>query len=903
MLVSLTQPSVRAPRPDERTSDTMSDLQERLAAALANRYRVERQLGAGGMAIVFLAYDLHHRRNVALKVLRPELAAMIGAERFVQEILTTAALQHPGILPLFDSDRADGLPYYTMPYVEGETLRAKLKRERQLDIAEALRIATDVADALDYAHRHGVVHRDVKPENILLDGGHPRVADFGIALALTAAGGGRLTESGLSVGTPQYMSPEQAAADREIAPRSDIYALGAVVYEMFAGNPPHTGASPQQVIMKVVTERAAPVTTLRPTAPRNVTAALARALEKVPADRFSSAKEFAEALANPAFGSDLDADDERAGRPVAPLRKFTLGAIAALATITAATLWFRRAASPRPVVRTSISLPEGEGRLAARRESFRVAISPDGQTVVYVGVRDGGSGTQLYLRRLDRLGVEPIPGTDGAINPAFSPGGERIAFVAGVRRSLKVLPLAGGAPVVLTDSLVDVGGVSWGADGYIYYEGDLEGNGIARISERGGLPEVATRVADSVESWHDNPSALPNGRGVLFSIARGRSELPSDIAVLDNRSREYRVLLRGESARYVNSGHLLYVTRDGALMAVAFDAERLSVIGTPIQVDNGIAVWGWGRADIAVSRDGNLLQARGAAALNTGVELLWISRDGRVEPVDPTWAGRMFGQFSLSPDGRFVAMGIRRSGSEIWIKELDRGPARKLADGINPVWSRDGRQIAYAGSGGVFVGPADGSALATRRFRIDDRSYHPAEFTLDNRGLIATIGNDIVLLPMSGDSTPTVLIDGPRREIEPTLSPDGRWLAYVSDESGAFHVYVRPFHDPSTAKWLVSGAAGRLPQWSRNGRELYFIDEDDAVVAVPVSGAPTFSFGKPKALPVSVYSGGAAPQYRVNPTGERFLTVRVADGGRRLPEQLILVQNIFAELQARVPRR
>src|SRR5688572_3562023 len=279
----------------------MTVITERLSAALAGRYRIERHLGEGGMASVYLAEDLKHDRKVAVKVLKPELAAVLGAERFVVEIKTTASLQHPHILPLFDSGTADGFLFYVMPFIKGETLRDKLNRETQLGVDEAVRIAREVADALDYAHRNGVIHRDIKPENILLHDGRPMVADFGIALAVSAAAGGRMTETGLSLGTPHYMSPEQATAEKEISARSDIYSLASVLYEMLAGNPPHVGSSAQQIIMKIIAEPAAPVTQWRKAVPPNVSAALAKALEKLPADRFATATQFAEALANPAF--------------------------------------------------------------------------------------------------------------------------------------------------------------------------------------------------------------------------------------------------------------------------------------------------------------------------------------------------------------------------------------------------------------------------------------------------------------------------------------------------------------------------------------------------------------------------------------------------------------------------
>ena len=275
----------------------MSEITSRLSTALADRYKIEREIGAGGMANVYLAHDLKHDRTVAVKVLRPKLAAVLGAERFLQEIKTTANLQHPHILPLFDSGEDDGFLYYVMPFIDGETLRDKLNRETQLGIEEAVRITTQVADALDYAHRQGVIHRDIKPENILLHDGRPMVADFGIALAVSAAAGGRMAETGLSLGAPHYMSPEQATAEKDLTNRSDIYSLGCVLYEMLTGEPPHTGASAQAIIMKIVTEEVPPVTKVRKAVPPNVAAATAIALEKLPADRFTSAARFAEALA------------------------------------------------------------------------------------------------------------------------------------------------------------------------------------------------------------------------------------------------------------------------------------------------------------------------------------------------------------------------------------------------------------------------------------------------------------------------------------------------------------------------------------------------------------------------------------------------------------------------------
>src|SRR5215210_6936530 len=283
----------------------MPEILSRLQFALADRYRVEHEVGAGGMAIVYLAQDLRHERRVAAKVLRPELAAVIGAERFLAEIKLTAHLQHPHILPLFDSGEANAFLFYVMPFVEGESLRSRLNREKQLPVADAVRIATEVASALDYAHRHGVVHRDIKPENILVHDGRALVADFGIALAASKAGGNRMTETGMSLGTPHYMSPEQAMGEREITARSDVYALGVVLYEMLTGDPPFSGSTAQAIVARVVTESPRPLLPQRHTIPCNIEAAVLTALEKLPADRFATAAEFAEALRDKGYAATV----------------------------------------------------------------------------------------------------------------------------------------------------------------------------------------------------------------------------------------------------------------------------------------------------------------------------------------------------------------------------------------------------------------------------------------------------------------------------------------------------------------------------------------------------------------------------------------------------------------------
>ena len=416
----------------------------RLNAALEGRYRIERELGEGGMATVYLADDLKHERKVALKVLKPELAAVVGAERFLAEIKTTANLQHPHILPLFDSGQVDSFLFYVMPYVEGESLRERLDREKQLPVDEAVRIASNVAEALDYAHEQGVIHRDIKPANILLQAGKPVISDFGIALAVGVAGGGRLTETGLSVGTPHYMSPEQATGDLSVGPSTDIYALGCVLYEMLVGQPPHTGTNAQAVLAKVLTAEPEPVHRYRRSAPRHVSDAVRKASERLPADRFASAQDFRDALSDPAFRWDTRGGGAE-HQPRALSRTLSMAGWAV--AVVSLALWLmlpRTGTGDLPLqqsIHSTISLPES-APLATGYER-RIAISPDGSTLVYVAQLT--ATTQLYRRRLVEPGVEPISGTEGANDVFFSPDGAWIGFRSGLEDVAKV-PTQGGPP-------------------------------------------------------------------------------------------------------------------------------------------------------------------------------------------------------------------------------------------------------------------------------------------------------------------------------------------------------------------------------------------------------------------------------------------------------------------------
>jgi len=544
---------------------------ERLSTALAGRYRIERELGQGGMATVYLAEDLRHDRKVAVKVLKPELAAVLGAERFVIEIKTTASLQHPHILPLFDSGTVDGFLFYVMPYIQGETIRDKLNRETQFGVEEAVRVTREVADALDYAHRHGVIHRDIKPENLLLHDGRAMVMDFGIALAVSAAAGGRMTETGLSLGTPHYMSPEQATAEKDLTPRADVYSLAAVLYEMLTGHPPHVGPTTQQIIMKIITEPVQPVTALRKSVPPNVAAALARALEKLPADRFDSARAFGDALAAQGFtyatvaaagaGATQGAVASRGGRRATWLAL----ALAAVAAIVAAAGWLRPS-PPEPSLRR-FDLVLGAIIPAPASE---LVISPDGSMLAFAGVV--GGEIAIYLRHLDGdPDFRKVPGTESGYQPAFSPDNQWIVFRKQSDKSLVKISVSGGGAVTLVPGgKVDPYAPHWGTNDQIVFGGS---SGTFRISAAGGeavpLPKAVGRY----------PFLLPDGSGLLYN-APG-----SGVALYDFKQDSSVMLIPGGRAGiYVPTGHILYGGSEGGLFAVRFDLARRRVEGVPVRV-------------------------------------------------------------------------------------------------------------------------------------------------------------------------------------------------------------------------------------------------------------------------------------------------------------------------------
>ena len=571
----------------------MSEPVTRLNSALEGRYTIERELGEGGMATVYLAEDLKHERKVALKVLKPELAAVVGGERFLAEIKTTANLQHPHILALFDSGEADGFVFYVMPFVEGESLRDRLDREKQLGVKDAVTITRKVADALDYAHERGVVHRDIKPGNILLsERGEPLVADFGIALAVAQAGAGRITETGLSLGTPHYMSPEQATGDRDVDPRSDVFALGCVLYEMLAGQPPFSASTAQAVLVKILTADAPSITSERRTVPPHVGAALAQALEKLPADRFTSAAEFATALGDESFTYQARPRTTVA-TPTVEVTAATVpdptawawlrdprSLVAAFAIALAAWGWLRPSPSPEPGVPTRAQVTGLEiAIVAVGGFGGSLAISPDGRWIVAVGAE--GTTRYLYIRPADDIEWRQLPNTEAASDPTFSPDGQSVAFRGG--GTISKVPITGGPALPLATAGF---GPHWGLNDTIVYAESGTG-ALYRVGSSGGEPEL---LFDSDTVFVSYPHLLPNGKAVVFGTATGADPLNSRILIFEMDTGEVRELVAsGSNPRYVPTGHLIFGHGDGALMGVPFDcAFRRSGRASSDQVEGSV---------------------------------------------------------------------------------------------------------------------------------------------------------------------------------------------------------------------------------------------------------------------------------------------------------------------------
>jgi serine/threonine-protein kinase len=873
-----------------------------LKTALADRYDIAREIGRGGMATVYLARDVRHDRSVALKVLNPELGAVLGVERFLAEIKVTANLQHPNLLPLFDSGESAGLLFYVMPYVEGESLRARLDREKQLPIDEALRIAIAVASALDYAHRHGVIHRDLKPENILLQEGQPLIADFGIALAVSNAGGSRITQTGLSLGTPQYMSPEQATGDRAIDGRTDIYSLGAMLYEMLTGEAPHTGNTAQAIIARVLTEQPRSVRSSRPNVPEHVELALQRALEKLPADRWATAGQFADALSGktgsaPEYTAAMRAraGGQRASGWRAQLRNpvvAVLGVIAIASSVLAVRGWRSAPAgeSTGPV-RFPLTMPP-DARLYSAITGRTLAISPDGNTIVFVGVAVGGT-SKLYARSLSDVAPHAIPGTDGGRQPFFSPDGHWVGFWAD--RKIQKTTLEGGSPFPLADTPI-YQGAAWSPSGDIVIS---DGIRLLAVSENGGslrsLTHPDSAHGELLQLW---PVAIADGR-VLYASwdAGGLSKVR--IGVLSMSSHTTSILdATGSHPVGVVGGYLVYANSANALMAVPFDGRAAHGAATPLI--NDLVAGAGGIVNVALSFNGTLIHAIGSAAS----QVVSVDMHGATRPLLAD--ARAFAHPRYSPDGQrlllSISTGTRR---DVWVHDMTSATSTRLTtEGTfneRAEWSPDGKRVAYRTDRGhrsaIWWQAADLSDAAKPLVASEHTDFY--EGVLTPNGAIVyqvdTTGADVEYRMLSGDTTPKPVATTRFQEYYARVSLDGRWVAYQTDEPGTNEIVVQPFPGPG-ARVQVSDHGGTEPVWARDGSHLYYRD-GQRIVAVTYVTTPKFTITSRAPLFDDVFVLTAAPHanYDVAPNGQGFAFIKAVSD-----PQVIVVHNWVAEVRERL---
>ena len=848
---------------------------ERLTAALADRYRLERELGQGGMATVYLAHDIRHDRPVAIKVLKPELGAVLGVERFLSEIKVTANLQHPNLLPLFESGEVEGLLYYAMPFVEGETLRARLEREKQLPVEEAVRLSVAIAQALDYAHRRGVIHRDLKPENILLADGQPLVADFGIALAVSNAGGQRVTQTGLSLGTPQYMSPEQATGDRAVDGRTDIYSLGAMTYEMLTGEPPHSGGTAQAIIAKLMTEDVRPLTVLRRSVPSHVDAAVRRALEKLAADRFATAGEYALALQGKGDAASMSrylpaASGASAlanrGRRVREAAAWT-AAVVALAAVA----WARMhppAVPETPVVRTTIEPPANELVMVG---GFPIAISPAGDRLAYV--TSSVTGYRTVVQKVSELGTRAMLAELSLKSITFSPDGRELVYSDGFEIRRISAEGGSGRPVASTGTRL-VTGMAWTPDGTILIG---SADGLFSVPVAGG--SVKPVAGNSASGGAADPMLLPDGRTALASSGTAKKLVAISLgsgAVTD-------IGLMGTALGFID-GHLVYLSANGDLTTSKFDVSALHASGEPMVLQKGVYGVGLSHsgtlAYLPLARQSRLMLAGGGSEVAMRTELADYETP------------------RFSPDGRRIAVSIGHAdGTDIWVQDRVGGTfTRVTTAGINraPEWSPDGKRILYKAIGAegrtsgaygrtpILWAPVDGSAPADTLF-IADADVNEAILSPDARWLVlrtapsAKYPRDIFAVDLKGDRKFQPMATGPSSEVMPRLSPDGKWLAYQSDQSGRGEVYVRPFPGDGP-RVQVSNNGGGEPMWDRTGRTLYY-RAPDGITAVPVTAGTEFSFGaRTLVLATTDPADPTHQSYDVAPDGKHFLLLRRASG-------------------------
>ncbi len=900
-------------------------------------YEVVAPIGAGGMGEVYQAHDTKLGRDVAIKVL-PEAFAHDPERlsRFQREAKMLASLNHPNIATIHGLEQSGYTSYLVMELVSGETLAERVKAG-PLGIEEALKIAVQIAEALEAAHEKSIIHRDLKPANVkLTPEGKVKVLDFGLAKAFvgdtsTEDMGNSPTLSmaatmqGVILGTAAYMSPEQARG-RAVDKRTDIWAFGCVLYELLTGRQAFHAESTTEILAAVLKEepnwQALPAST-----PVKIRDLLGRCLQKDKTLRLRDAGdagiEIHAALTAPHSESSGIAVP---GKVISALSWRTLiftlfGALMLGGLVTGIAVWNLKP-SPAPstltVSRTAINLPPGQ-QLAGLDGGPAVSLSPDGSHLAYVARQNGTQ--QLYLRAMDSLESKPIPDTEGAVNPFFSPDGQWLGFFS--TGKLKKVSLNGGAAITLGDA-ASPNGANWGSNGMIAFALTIN-SVLVQVPEAGGPTQPLTHFVRG-EVTHRWPEFLPGGKSVLFAAGtNGINFSNAQIAVHSVGTGERRNLLPGTQPRYAPSGQLVY-SQGGNLMAVPFDPQLLAVTGPAVPVVEGVLQSTiYGDAHYSLSVTGSLVYVPGGVE-SAQRKLVWVSRNGTEQPLAAP--AHPYLNPRLSPDGLRVAVTIEEEEDQIWLYEPARETLTRFTfEGSlnNPsVWTPDGKWIAFSsnrqGVQNIFRQPADGSGSA-ERLTTGDYAQIPMSWSPDGKLLSffevnPTTGYDLWVQRMDGPATSSgqapstgsgqarnaqLFLRTPFNESVPKFSPDGRWLAYVSDESGRYEIYVQPYPGPG-GKLQISTEGGTEPVWNRSRRELFYRN-GGKMMAVDIATQPNFAAGKPRMLFEGKYqpSPGTAPNYDVSPDGQRFLMLKPVEQAQSAPTQINVVLNWFEELKRRVP--
>lgn len=873
-----------------------------------SHYNILEKLGEGGMGVVYKAQDTKLDRVVALKFLPSHLSSSEQDKaRFQQEARAVAALEHPNICTIHGIDEHEGRMFFAMAYVEGQTLREKIP---SLSLKQAIDIGVQIADGLAAAHEKGVVHRDVKPENIMIrKDGIVQIMDFGLA---KLKGVSRLTKEGSTVGTAGYMSPEQVQG-QDADHRSDIFSLGVLLYELFTGQLPFKGVHETAMMYEIVNVDAPPMVSVKPDIDPQLDAIVLECLDKDPNERTQSARQVAIDLKRARRESGRQHQSrvmtsqqfvrQEVGRERPLLNRFMWPSISAfLALILLAYIfvtWNQSEQSLPSVMQFSVGLPAGS--VVAYGYGFSaLATSPDAKNFVYVS--SSGGRPELFLRPMDQLTARPMTGTEFAGDPFFSPDGKWVAFYS--RGKLKKVSIFGGAAQEICEVKGVFRGGFWAPDNMIYF-GHIN-QGIRRVSADGGMPEeVIPLDPQEGDISHRFPQLLPDGRTLIFTVKNGSISSFDDAVIAAQRigSSERKILLRGGTyARYSPTGHLIYC-RVATIFAAPFDADKLEVTGPPVAVlEGGMLTQGSGAASFDFSHTGVMVYIPGGPAPVGRNRVRWIDRRGTVHPLLES-AGAYF-EGTISPDGQKLALTISAANDDIWTYQVLRGTMTRLTFGAGnktaPIWSPDGKYVVYSSERGtelkMFRKAWDGSG---KEEQLTERDGIPETITSDGKRLIYSSSGDLMILDLDGSGrTSTPLIQTPFDESLAALSPDNRYLAYVSDESGRSEVFVIPFPGAG-AKWQVSTSGGLRPMWAGNGRELFYVAADSLMV-VEVTTLPSFSASVPRkltSLPV-----GFTGFIDLAPDGQRFM-IGATEAQEFRSTQVNVVVGWFDKLKERFAAR